>query len=97
MLRGNIVTTCGITSIKHNPGDQRQPISAAKLQDDKMKVKRAAWIFLLVDPDISGYFGIFWSKQLLHFSSLQSTRVAGGLQLLQGAGETGEGKAENVS
>ena len=34
----NIVTTCGITSIKHNPGDVRQPISAAKLVDENMKV-----------------------------------------------------------
>ena len=34
----NIVTTCGITSIKHSPGGERQPISAAKLVDENMKV-----------------------------------------------------------
>ena len=47
MLGGNIVTTCGVTSIKHNPGDQRQPISAAKLEDEKMKVKDCCdlWIW----------------------------------------------------
>lgn len=33
-----IVTTCGITSIKHSPGDARMPISAAKLTDNNMKV-----------------------------------------------------------
>ena len=36
---GNIVTTRGITSIKHSPGDARQPISAAKLADENMQVK----------------------------------------------------------
>lgn len=34
---GDIVTTCGITSIKYSPGDARCPISAAKLEDDNMK------------------------------------------------------------
>ena len=33
-----IVTTCGITSIKHSPGDARMPISAAKLTDNNMQV-----------------------------------------------------------
>ena len=32
-----IVTTCGVTSIKENPGDARVPISATKLADDDMK------------------------------------------------------------
>ena len=31
-----VVTTCGVTSIKANPGDARVPISAAKLSDDEM-------------------------------------------------------------
>ena len=38
VLSENVVTTCGITSIKHSPGDQRKPISAAKLADEQMKV-----------------------------------------------------------
>ena len=37
---GNIVTTCGVTSIKHSPGDARQPISAAKLTDQRMQVSK---------------------------------------------------------
>ena len=31
-----VVTTCGVTSIKQNPGDARIPISAAKLEDEEM-------------------------------------------------------------
>ena len=31
-----VVTTCGVTSIKENPGDARIPISAAKLADEEM-------------------------------------------------------------
>ena len=31
-----VVTTCGVTSIKKNPGDARIPISAAKLADEEM-------------------------------------------------------------
>ena len=42
---GNIVTTCGITSIKHSPGDVRQPISAAKLTDQRMQVKQIRLCF----------------------------------------------------